>query len=456
MDRNYSRVLDVMKPNLMKEVFPYKSFPVSEYDKVMLPYDLPEDIWITDTTFRDGQQSMTSFTVEQIVTLFRFLNELDNDNGLIRQTEFFLYSKRDRDAIEKCKEFGFAFPEITGWIRPKQEEIQLAKEMEIKEAGMLMSCSDYHIFKKLKKNRQQTYNMYLKAIEKAISLGIKPRCHLEDITRADIFGFVIPLIKSINEIGKQANVEVKFRICDTLGVGKPFNGHKLPRSVPALIYYLKNVAGLNANQLEWHGHNDYYYCTANSTSAWIHGASAVSTTLLGIGERTGNCPLESMLVEYHQLKKPDFKIRFELMSEIADYFKSEFGFEVHHKMPFLGDEANSTRAGIHADGIMKNEEIYHSFDCKSIFNRPMKIVVNQYSGVAGIAGWINLYYDLKGSNCISKKDKRISQIKRLIEKEYKEGRVTALSDAEMKSMVTSVLGYEIKTDYESSETEEAL
>ncbi|MBN2285518.1 MAG: 2-isopropylmalate synthase [Tissierellales bacterium] len=440
MDNNYSKVLDVLKPNLFKDVFPYHEFPISQFDNVTLPYDLPKQIWITDTTFRDGQQSMESFTVEQIVEIFKMLHVLDNGNGLIRQSEFFMYSNRDREALEKCQSLGYSFPEITGWIRPNIEDIKLAKECGINETGMLMSCSDYHIFHKLNKTRSQVYNLYLSAIEKSLEYGIIPRCHLEDITRADIFGFVIPLVKAINDLGKKANIKIKFRLCDTLGVGKPFNGHKLPRSVPGLIYYIKNIAMLDSCQLEWHGHNDYHYCTANSTAAWMYGASSVSTTLLGIGERTGNCHLESMLVEYHQLKKPENKINFHQLNEIVAFFKNEFGYEIHSKTPFVGKEFNSTRAGIHADGLMKNEDVYNSFDSREIFNKKIRIEINEYSGTAGISGWINLSFNLKDDEKILKKDKRVIAIKDLIDEAYHSGRTFSYSDDEMMTLVLKVFG----------------
>jgi isopropylmalate/homocitrate/citramalate synthase len=440
MDNNYSKVLDVLKPNLFKETFPYENFPVSKFDNVTLPYDLPEEIWITDTTFRDGQQSMESFTSKQIEYLFKTLHELDNNNGIIKQAEFFMYSKRDREALEKCQALGYKFPEITGWTRPKIEDMKLAKDCGVKETGILMSCSDYHIFHKLDKSRSQVFSLYLSAVEKSLEYGIIPRCHLEDSTRADIFGFVIPLVKAINELGEKANVKIKFRLCDTLGVGKPFNGHKLPRSVPGLVYYLKNTAMLDSSQLEWHGHNDYYYCTANSTASWMYGASSVSTTLLGIGERTGNCPLESMLVEYHQLKNPKNPINFHKMNDVVKFFEEEFGYKIHNKMPFLGEEFNSTKAGIHADGLMKNEDIYNSFDSKKIFDKNIRIEINQYSGVAGIAGWINLSYGLKEKEKISKKDKRVNFVKDFIDELYNSGRTTGIKDSEMKEIVETVFG----------------
>jgi isopropylmalate/homocitrate/citramalate synthase len=161
---------------------------------------------------------------------------------------------------------------------------------------------------------------------------------------------------------------------------------------------------------------------------------------LGIGERTGNCPMESMLVEYHQLKTPKNKINFEQLNDVVLFFEKEFGYKIHSKMPFLGTEFNATSAGIHADGIMKNESIYNSFDSKKIFDKNIRIVVNQYSGVAGISGWINLFYNLEVNERVSKKDKRINLVKNLVDAEYEKGRNTAISDNEMKKIVESVFG----------------
>lgn len=426
---------EVEKPKFYREVFPYETFPHNEFVEDTYPYDLPEEIWVTDTTFRDGQQSMESFTPKQIEDVYCYLHEMDNGNGIIRQSEFFIYSERDREAVWRCQNLGYDFPQITTWIRPVPADIALAGSLGIKETGTLMSCSDYHIFGKLNKNRREVFNMYVNAIEEILAKGIKPRCHLEDITRADLFDFVIPLIKTIDSIGKAAGVEIKYRLCDTLGVGKPFGKMAIPRSVPALVHHLKEETGVSSAQLEWHGHNDYYYAVANSTAAWLHGVSGISTTLLGIGERTGNTPLEAMLVEYSQLKQPKNPINFQALTEISRYFDREFHYKVHAKTPFVGDDFNATKAGIHADGLLKHEDIYNSVDTLKIFNRPIKIAINQFSGMAGIAAWINAEYGFTGQDKVTKKDELVQKIKEWIDHQYASGRNTAISDCEMHFLV---------------------
>ncbi|KNF10014.1 putative (R)-citramalate synthase CimA [Gottschalkia purinilytica] len=426
--------LGMTQPNLFKETFPYSEIPKTVFNNVLVPMDLPEKIWITDTTFRDGQQSMSSFTVDQIATIYDYLHKLDNGSGIIRQTEFFLYTEKDRKAVEECMKRGYEFPQITSWIRAKKEDLQLVKEMGIKETGMLMSCSDYHIFDKLKMNREQAMNAYLSIAENALENGIIPRCHLEDITRADFFGFVVPFVQKLMELSEKSGLQVKIRACDTLGLGVPYNGVELPRSVPAIIHGLRKYAGVPSDSIEWHGHNDFYSVVTNSATSWLYGSASVNTTLFGIGERTGNCPLEAMVVEYGQLKGSTKDMDLTIITEIADYFKKELDYEVPQRTPFVGSEFNVTRAGIHADGLLKNEEIYNAFDTSKILNRPALVAVNEYSGVAGIAAWINGYFKLKGSNKLNKKDSRILPIKKWVDEQYENGRTTVIRNDELESI----------------------
>ncbi|MCR3760064.1 beta/alpha barrel domain-containing protein [Clostridium felsineum] len=421
---------NVENANLYREIFPYSDVPKINFNMNEIKVDIPDKIWITDTTFRDGQQSMTPFTVEQIVKLFDYLNKLDNNTGVIRQTEFFLYTNRDKEALIECMQKGYKFPEITTWIRANKNDFSLVKDIGIKETGILMSCSDYHIFKKLNMNREQTYNKYIEIVEEALSNGIVPRCHLEDITRADFFGFVVPLVNKLMELSDKYGIQVKIRACDTLGLGVSFPGVELPRSVPAIISGLRKYCNVPASALEWHGHNDFYCVVPNATAAWMYGCSSVNTTLLGIGERTGNCPLEAMVFQYCQLKgNPGMNIH--AITEIAKYFENEMKYEIPPRTPFVGTDFNVTRAGIHADGILKDQEIYNIFDTEKILDRPVLVAINEYSGSAGIAAWINIYFKLNKENEVHKKDDRVAEIKKWVDNQYEGGRTTSITNKEL-------------------------
>jgi len=422
---------DVDEPNLFRNIYPYNEVPRLVFNQRIVPMNIPEKLYITDTTFRDGQQSRSPYTVEEISRLFDLIHKLDNGSGIIRQSEFFLYSKVDREAVFKCLEKGYRFPEVTAWIRARKEDFQIVKAIGIRETGILVSCSDYHIFKKLKMNRTQAMNQYLEIVEAALEAGIVPRCHFEDITRADFYGFVLPFASKLMELSEKAGIPVKIRACDTLGLGVSIPGVALPRSVPQIIYVLVNYGGVPSENLEWHGHNDFYRAVTNSTTAWLYGASAVNTSLLGIGERTGNTPLEAMVMEYVQLRGTSDGMDLRVITEIAEYFENELNYEIPPRTPFVGRAFNATRAGIHADGLLKDEEIYNIFDTTKILGRPPVVVIDAHSGLAGIAAWLNSYFSLKGDKAIDKKDENVAKIKEWIDREYENGRTTVIGDAEM-------------------------
>ncbi|PNT94114.1 2-isopropylmalate synthase [Clostridium thermosuccinogenes] len=426
---------DVSEPNLYRDIYNYDEIPKCAFNHRRVPMAPPDEIWITDTTFRDGQQSRAPYTVEQIVTLFDYLHRLGGPKGKIRQSEFFLYSDKDKEAVYKCMERGYEFPEVTSWIRATKKDFLLAKEMGMKESGFLVSCSDYHIFKKLHMTRKQALDHYMSIIKEAIDVGIKPRCHFEDITRADFYGFVVPFAIELRKLMEESGVPIKIRACDTLGYGVFFPGAALPRSVPGIIYGLRHYAGFPSELIEWHGHNDFYKAVANSSTAWMYGASSVNCSLLGIGERTGNTPLEAMVIEYAQLRGTTDGMDTTVITEIAEYYEKELGYAIPPRTPFVGKHFNVTQAGIHADGILKDEEIYNIFNTSKLLKRPIGVAITQTSGLAGIALWVNNNFGLEGSKKLDKKDERIAKIKDWVDQQYQSGRTTSISDDEMMEAV---------------------
>ncbi len=430
---------DVPSPNLYREIFSYDEIPKCAFNHRRVPMFPADEIWITDTTFRDGQQSREPYTVEQIVTLYKMLHRLGGPKGIIRQCEFFLYSDRDKEAVYKCQELGYEYPEVTSWIRATKSDFQLAKEMGVRESGILVSCSDYHIFKKLNMTRKQALDHYLGIIKSAIEVGIRPRCHFEDITRADFYGFVVPFALELRRLSEESGVPIKIRACDTLGLGVPYPGVALPRSVPGIIYGLRHYAGFPSELIEWHGHNDFYKAVVNSAAAWLYGASAVNCSLLGIGERTGNTPLEAMIIEYAQLRGTTDGMDTTVITEIAEYYEKELGYEIPPRTPFVGRNFNVTQAGIHADGLMKDEEIYNIFNTEKLLNRPVGVAINQTSGTAGIAHWINSHFRLTGDRKVSKRDEKVLRLKEWVDEQYRNGRVTCISDQELEKAVRDLV-----------------
>ncbi len=422
---------DLDEPNLMRDIFPYDEVPLIDFDHKILPIDPADDIFITDTTFRDGQQARPPYTVKQIEKIFELLHRLSGPKGVIRQSEFFLYTDKDKQALEACLAKGYDYPQITGWIRAVEEDMDLVARMGLKETGILTSVSDYHIFLKLNMDRKTALEKYLKIVRAALEKGIIARCHFEDVTRADIPGFCIPFAIELMRLREESGIDVKIRLCDTLGFGVTYPGAALPRSVSRLVRAFIDDAGVPGHLLEWHGHNDFHKVLVNAATAWLYGCGGANGTLLGFGERTGNAPIEGLIFEYIGLKGDANGTDTTAITDIVDYFQAELGYTVPSNYPFAGGEFNATRAGIHADGLVKNEEIYNIFDTMKLLKRPIGITVTDKSGVASIAYWVNHRLRLEGERRLDKRHPGILKIYKRVMREYEQGRNTSISNDEL-------------------------
>ena len=445
-------LVNTTEPNLLEDTFDYGLPPLIKFDGPLIEYIdgkrvefdpqsvKTRDIFVTDTTFRDGQQARPPYTVDQMVHLYDFMAKLGGPRGVIRQTEFFLYTKNDRETLDRCRALGHEFPECTGWIRAVKGDFRLVKEAGLKETGMLTSSSDYHIFNKLKfKSRQECMDAYCEVVDAAFEAGVRPRCHLEDVTRADFDGFVLPFVDRLMRMSEQVPDEqsVKIRICDTMGFGLHYPNTELPRSIPKIIYKLNQECGVPSERLEWHGHNDFHRTHANGATAWLYGCDALNGTMFGFGERCGNPPVEGALMEYIALKGDLCGIQTEVITEMADYMRS-IGLPIPDNYPFVGKHFNTTRAGIHAGGLRSDERIYNIFDTALLLGRPPRVALTDKSGADGVALWVNDFFGLKG-------DERISKIKchkvaRWVMDQYEQhGRMTAISDEELEARVQELM-----------------
>jgi isopropylmalate/homocitrate/citramalate synthase len=422
---------DVEEPNLMRDMFPYEEVPKTFFDGQTVDARPAPEIWMTDTTFRDGQQARTPYTLEQVSKLFDLIHRLSGPKGVIRQSEFFIYSDKDREALEEVRNKGYEFPQVTAWIRANPNDLELVKKIGIKETGLLTSISDYHIFLKFKKTRRQVLDSFMQVVRAAAEAGMETiRCHYEDVTRADFWGAVVPFTEELLKFAALSGLKIKIRLCDTMGYGLPYPGVSLPRSIRKIVYYLQNEFGIPSENFEWHGHNDFHKVHINSITAWLSGVSAVNGTILGFGERTGNSPLEALAVEYTSLTGSSNGMDLTAITDIGNYMR-EIGTQVPVNFPFVGERFNVTMAGIHADGVIKNEEIYNIFNTAKILKRPLGVNITNRSGIAGVGFWVNQQLEKRGKPRVDKRDPRVAEIFSWVDQQYEQGRVTAISPEEM-------------------------
>ncbi|MCU0464639.1 MAG: pyruvate carboxyltransferase [Anaerolineae bacterium] len=371
------------RPEYFEDVFPRDGFP--RYGWTERPADLPAQAWTTETTHRDGQQGGLPLTAESSLRIYDLMCAFTGDSGAIRQAEFFVYRESDRAALQGAMErYESGAPiEPTTWIRASVKDVQLIKALGVAETGMLASASDYHTFHKFKPGgRAQAAESYLDAVRATLAEGIRPRLHLEDATRAP-WEFIAPFVESVLALCKAAGLRPKFRICDTMGLGLPYDDVALPRSVPRMVRALRGL-GLAADELEFHPHNDTGLVTANCLAAVRAGCAVINGTLLGKGERTGNAPLEQTLLHligmgYYADAQPDFTALNDLAALYAD-----LGEPLPAKYPLYGRDAHRTRAGVHADGLNKFWWMYAPFNVPDLLGRPLEVSLTKDSGVAGV------------------------------------------------------------------------
>lgn len=356
--------------------------PVLGFDGLSVEPATPSELYITDTTFRDGQQAFFAYSVKDVEALFRMLSELDNGSGRITRSEFFLYTERDRRIVNAVKGLGLKYPKVIGWGRARVEDVRLVREAGLDEMVMLMSISDIHIRAKFNTTRARAAEKYLEAAEEAFKNGISLRCSLEDVTRSDVVGFVIPFVRRLIRLSERYGMPLVIKLPDTTGVGVPYPHASLPYSIPKLVWVMRRVLKLPSTQIEFHGHGDYHMAVANAVSAWLYGASINNGTLLGIGERAGNVPIEALVIWYGRIKGSFDGMEPSVISRIVEFFR-RMGYAVPRHQPIVGDNAYATAAGIHIDAQLKSPETYLSMD-PSIVGMEPKILIGPYAGRSGI------------------------------------------------------------------------
>ncbi len=424
-------------PNYFLDSFPRDDFP--RYAWTDRPPTMPPAVWTTETTHRDGQQGGLPLTVEQSLKIYDLLCAFTGTSGAIRQAEFFVYRSSDKAALEGAlQRYHSGSPiEPTTWIRATAKDVALIGSLGVRETGMLASASDYHTFHKFKPGgRNQAAQVYLDAVRVTVAAGIRPRLHLEDATRAPM-DFIKPLIAGVQEICAPYGDDLrpKFRVCDTMGLGLPYDDVDLPRSIPRIFRELRAL-GLSPEDLEFHPHNDTWMVVPNCLAAVREGCAVINGTSLGKGERTGNAPLEGVLMHligmgYYAENKPDFTV----LNALVDLY-AEMGQPVPPKYPLYGRDAHRTRAGVHADGLNKFWWMYAPFNVPVLLGRPLEVSLTKDSGIAGLIFLIKQHL---GTD-LPKDNPDLLAVNQWITSEFDNGRQTSIEWEELEPLVQQQLG----------------
>jgi isopropylmalate/homocitrate/citramalate synthase len=426
-------IADAPEAQLFVSAFPREGFPV--YEWTARPPALPPTVWTTETTHRDGQQGGLPLTLETGIRLYELMCAFTGTTGAIRQAEFFVYRAVDRRILEAALERHRAGAPVepTTWIRASAKDAALVREIGVRETGMLASASDYHTFHKFTPGgRRSAARAYLDAVRAVLDAGLRPRLHLEDATRAPE-EFVLPFVEAVRELaaGHGEIAPPKFRICDTMGLGLPYEHVAWPRSIPRLVQGLRDL-GVAADDLEFHPHNDTHLGVANCLAALQAGCAAINGTLLGKGERTGNAPLEAVLLHAEGMGCLSARPDFHVLNELAELYAG-LGEPVPPKYPLYGRDAHRTRAGIHADGLNKFWWMYAPFDVPRLLGRPLELSFTKDSGSAGLVFLVRQHTGIEPA----KDDPVIRRVLTELTRQFDEGRQTAVEWEEIRGLLAA-------------------
>jgi 2-phosphinomethylmalic acid synthase len=432
IDMDISALSDPPAPDLFEGAFPPDGFP--RYEWTARPPDLPPAAWTTETTHRDGQQGGLPLTVETGVRIYDLMCAFTGASGAIRQAEFFVYRPADRRMLETALERhrGGAPIEPTTWIRATRRDADLVREIGVRETGMLASASDYHTFHKFRPGgRRRAAETYLDAVRAVLDAGLRPRLHLEDATRAPE-DFLLPFAEAVLDAAGPHGPELrpKFRICDTMGLGLPLDSVAPPRSVPGQVRRLRGL-GIAAEDLEFHPHNDTHLVVANCLAAIEAGCAVINGTLLGKGERTGNAPLEAVILHAIGMglvgePLPDFRA----LNDLAALYE-ELGEALPARYPLFGRDAHRTRAGIHADGLNKFWSMYAPFDVQRLLGRPLEVSLTRDSGLAGLIFVVRQHTGRE----LPKDDPDLLRVHAELTRQFDAGRQTAVEWEELAGLL---------------------
>ncbi|MER3556245.1 MAG: pyruvate carboxyltransferase, partial [Meiothermus sp.] len=233
-------------------------------------------------------------------------------------------------------------------------------------------------------------------------------------------------------------------------LGLPYDDVALPRSIPRIFRELRKL-GLEPQDLEFHPHNDTGLIVANCLAAVREGCAVINGTTLGKGERTGNAPLEQVLLhligmgyfeppsgrrpegsaEDKFFGRPDFTV----LGELAELYAA-MGEPLPAKYPLYGKDAHRTRAGIHADGLNKFWWMYAPFDVPKLLGRPLEVSLTKESGLAGLIFLIRQHRGVE----LAKDDPGLQALHTWVMGQFEAGRQTAIEWEELEPKVKQYLG----------------
>jgi len=321
-------------------------------------------VTINDTTLRDGEQTAgVAFNRQEKIALATMLV-----NAGVEHLEVGIpaMGKEECLTIAAIRQ---ALPNSTlmAWCRAKKSEIKMTAALKVDWVDISIPSSQQMIEHKLKSTKKQLLADMQKCIRYAVAKGLKVCIGCEDASRAEP-----DFLVKIATLGAMAGA-MRLRYADTLGILEPFTAYDN-------IKYLVKQQPL---PIEIHCHDDLGMATANTLAAIKAGAQFANTTVIGLGERAGNAPLEEVVIALEQCYQQSTGIHIDHFPALCDAVSKASGRLVPGQKSLVGAQVFTHESGIHVDGLVKDVRNYQGVD-PHLLGRHHTLVLGKHSGLGAV------------------------------------------------------------------------